>query len=94
MKYWIELPLGFWGGSLGTGEVVVILLAALVVLGPRRLPEFARRLGRWLEDARRAAQDFTSQLFQAESDSGNGSPKKGSPAGNDTHAENTGSDTT
>lgn len=39
-------------------EVLIILLVALVVLGPQRLPEIARKLGNWSAELRRAARDF------------------------------------
>jgi sec-independent protein translocase protein TatB len=43
-------------------EIFVILLVALVVLGPQRLPELARRLGRWTNDLRRAARELRHGL--------------------------------
>ncbi|MCI0425745.1 MAG: twin-arginine translocase TatA/TatE family subunit [Actinobacteria bacterium] len=44
------------------GEIIVILLLALVVLGPQRLPELARRLGAWAVELRTAARDITKGL--------------------------------
>jgi sec-independent protein translocase protein TatB len=44
------------------GEIVIILLLALVVLGPRRLPEVARKLGSWAAELRSAARDITRGL--------------------------------
>lgn len=44
--------------NLGTGEVVVIALVALVVLGPERLPELARSAGRLWSQVRA----FTSEM--------------------------------
>jgi sec-independent protein translocase protein TatB len=43
-------------------EILVILLVALVVLGPQRLPELARRLGGWTTDLRRAARELRRGL--------------------------------
>ncbi len=43
-------------------EIFVILLVALVVLGPSRLPELARRLGGWSADLRRAARELRRGL--------------------------------
>lgn len=43
-------------------EILIILLVALVVLGPRRLPEMARKLGRWSVELRRAARDLRTGL--------------------------------
>ncbi len=44
------------------GEVIIILLLALIVLGPRRLPELAQKLGRWTAELRAAARDVRSGL--------------------------------
>ncbi len=48
--------------SLGFGEILVILLVALLVFGPRRLPEMGRTMGRSLREFRRAAADIRSEL--------------------------------
>jgi sec-independent protein translocase protein TatB len=45
-----------------TGEIIIIALVALVVLGPSRLPEMARKLGRWTMELRNAARDITRGL--------------------------------
>lgn len=39
-------------------EIIIILLVALVVLGPERLPDLARKMGRWSVELRRAARDL------------------------------------
>ncbi|MFP5333398.1 MAG: Sec-independent protein translocase protein TatB [Acidimicrobiia bacterium] len=43
-------------------EIFVILLVALVVLGPQRLPELARKVGGWAAEVRKAARDFRAGL--------------------------------
>lgn len=43
-------------------EFLVILLVALIVLGPQRLPEMARRIGRWLTEVRAAARELQAGL--------------------------------
>src|SRR5437870_3080904 len=48
--------------GLGMGELLVILAVALLVLGPKRLPEMATGLGKAIRDFRRATQDIKSQL--------------------------------
>lgn len=45
-----------------TGEIIVIALVALVVLGPSRLPDIARKMGRWTMELRNAARDITRGL--------------------------------
>jgi sec-independent protein translocase protein TatB len=39
--------------NIGAGELVFILVAALLVLGPQRLPEFARAIGKFVREFRR-----------------------------------------
>ena len=48
--------------GIGPTELVVILVVALLVLGPKRLPEIARALGKGLAEFRRATADVTSAL--------------------------------
>lgn len=48
--------------SLGFGEILVILLFALIIFGPRRLPEMGRNIGKSLREFRRAASDLRQEL--------------------------------
>lgn len=43
-------------------ELIIILLVALVVLGPQRLPEVARKVGAWTSELRKAAREIRSGL--------------------------------
>ncbi|MDD3801955.1 MAG: twin-arginine translocase TatA/TatE family subunit [Desulfuromonas thiophila] len=49
-------------------ELLVILLLALLVLGPRRLPDIARGLGRGLRELRRASDELRASLELTEAD--------------------------
>lgn len=49
-------------GSLGTGEIIVIAIVALIVFGPKRLPELARKAGEMLTKTREATKSVTSAL--------------------------------
>lgn len=44
--------------GLGMGEVVLILVVALVIFGPRKLPELGKSLGQAMAQFRRASEDF------------------------------------
>jgi sec-independent protein translocase protein TatA len=46
--------------NLGPGELLLILLLALIVLGPGKLPEVGSALGRAIREFRQAASDVTS----------------------------------
>jgi sec-independent protein translocase protein TatB len=48
--------------NIGITELIVILLLALLVVGPERLPELARQLGKTLRDVRRAYENLTRDL--------------------------------
>jgi sec-independent protein translocase protein TatA len=43
---------------LGTTELLVIALVALIIFGPRKLPEIGRKLGQTLSEFKRASEDF------------------------------------
>lgn len=52
--------------GIGMPELLVILVVALVVLGPKRLPEVAKTLGKGLAEFRRATADITGELRSAQ----------------------------
>lgn len=44
--------------SIGTQELVIIGIVALVFLGPRKLPEYARKIGKLMAEFRSTTSDF------------------------------------
>jgi sec-independent protein translocase protein TatA len=54
--------------DLGGGELLLIVLAVLVLFGPKKLPELAQSLGRGMREFKRAQREFTEQINQAVSD--------------------------
>jgi sec-independent protein translocase protein TatB len=51
--------------NVGGGELLVIMLIALIVLGPQRLPDAARQVGRVMGDLRRISSGFQQELKDA-----------------------------
>ena len=49
-------------GSIGGPELVVIFIVALLIFGPRKLPELGRMLGKGMAEFRRAANDLKDSL--------------------------------
>lgn len=49
-------------GPLGFTEILFILVLALLLFGPRRLPELGRTLGRGLAEFRRASTDLRATI--------------------------------
>lgn len=62
----VHLSPAFLTGSPGTGELILLCLAILLLFGPKRLPEMARNIGKLLDQLRRASQDFRDQIMQIE----------------------------
>ncbi len=48
--------------NLGFSEILVILVVALIFIGPKRLPEVARTLGRTLAQARNTLEDLKKEF--------------------------------
>ncbi len=51
-------------GSLGMPELIVIFVIALVIFGPRKLPELGRSLGRGIAEFKKATNELQSTLEQ------------------------------
>jgi len=49
-------------GSLGFGEILVIVFVALIVFGPQRLPEITKKAGQMVAKAREMSRSFTESL--------------------------------
>ena len=54
--------------SAGFGEWFVLLAVVLIVVGPKRLPATARKLGQYYSKFRRAAENFKRQLLDMDTE--------------------------
>ena len=54
----------FISGSMGGGEVLIILFVLLLLFGAKRLPGFARGLGRMIEQVRGTVRGLNEELTQ------------------------------
>ncbi len=48
--------------DFGSGEIILIILVLFVVLGPQRLPEVARTLGKTINEMKRASAGFKNEI--------------------------------
>jgi len=49
-------------GSIGMPEMLIILVIALIIFGPRKLPELGRSLGKSLAEFKRASNELKNTL--------------------------------
>ena len=49
-------------GSIGMPELVIILVIALIIFGPRKLPELGRSLGKSIGEFKKASNELRSTL--------------------------------
>ncbi|MDP8992451.1 MAG: Sec-independent protein translocase protein TatB [Actinomycetota bacterium] len=73
-------------GSIGPAEILVVLVVALLVLGPNRLPDAARSVGRAIGELRRYTSGFQEEIREAFSEPVEPTPSyppspRGAPAG-------------
>ena len=48
--------------DISTGELLVILLAAFIVFGPSKIPEIARKIGKGMNEIRRASDEIKREI--------------------------------
>ncbi len=51
-------------GPLGVSEILILLVVALLLFGPRKLPELGRVVGRGLAEFRKASNDLRNTIEQ------------------------------
>jgi sec-independent protein translocase protein TatA len=55
--------------GLGFGELILIFLIALIFIGPKKLPELAKGLGKGIREFQNAAKGFSDQMQETQEDS-------------------------
>jgi len=48
--------------DFGSGEILLIMLAAFLIFGPSKIPEIARNLGKFINDIKRASEDIKTEI--------------------------------
>ena len=72
--------------GIGTPELLVVLMVALIVLGPKKLPQLARMLGRGMRELRRAMQNLETLADEPAEDDPPITPQKQPPLETKTEA--------
>jgi sec-independent protein translocase protein TatA len=52
-------------GRVGSGELLLILLVFIVLFGARRIPEFARALGKGIREFKNATRELAEELDES-----------------------------
>ena len=84
-------------GSVGVPELIIIFTIALIIFGPRKLPELGKSLGKSLAEFKRASNELKSTLDEEIRTEERRSAERQEPppvpvAVDETMAENTGTD--
>jgi Sec-independent protein translocase protein TatA len=58
----LPLPCGIYDERMSFSETIFLFFLALIIFGPKKLPEIARQAGRLLAELRRASNEFKSQI--------------------------------
>ncbi|MCX6152870.1 MAG: twin-arginine translocase TatA/TatE family subunit [Candidatus Kapabacteria bacterium] len=54
--------------DIGGGELILIVLAIIVLFGPKKIPEIAQMFGKGMQEFKRAQSQFTSQFNEIKSE--------------------------
>ena len=63
-------------GALGGWEILLILLAILVIFGPKRLPEMGRSLGKAIREVKGAGKEIQNDLAKSVEEEDTNSSKR------------------
>ncbi|HEX5037024.1 MAG TPA: twin-arginine translocase TatA/TatE family subunit [bacterium] len=48
--------------GLGSGELIVVLILAVIFIGPERLPKFAHAIGRFVRQLQKSVEDIKEDI--------------------------------
>jgi len=68
--------------GIGISELILILIVALIVIGPQKLPDLARSLARGLAEFKRASSEFKESFNADDLDTAGGPPVIDNPPHN------------
>jgi sec-independent protein translocase protein TatA len=66
--------------SIGAPELLVIIVLALIIFGPRRLPEIGRTVGKSMREFRRAASELRAEIENDLDEEKPPTPRKRTPS--------------
>ncbi len=52
--------------DIGGGELLLIILAVIILFGPKKLPEIMKMLGKGVSKAKQAQAEFKNQIYEIE----------------------------
>ena len=62
--------------DMGAPEILLILIVALIIWGPGRIPEIARTIGRMVHNLKKATFDLTAEVTKEKDKEEKGSPSQ------------------
>ena len=75
--------------DISTGELLLILIVVFLVFGPKKLPEMARKVGRGLNELRRATDEIKNEIRKETLDIENTFDDKKEPVNKSQNIDNT-----
>ena len=61
---------------MNLSETIFLFFLALIIFGPKKLPEIARQIGKYMNEFRRASNEFKAQIEQEIAHSGSGKAER------------------
>ncbi len=63
-------------GSLGAGEIILIVIAILILFGAKKIPEFAKGIGKGMKEFKKAVKEVEDDIQITENTNENTSAKE------------------